>query len=674
MRHLERKTMMTTIKSKLLLASFICTPVMANVFKTEVLDSSPLLQNVSALETLDFNNDGNKDFISVSSDENNNVLWIGDGNGNFSKQNHPILTDQIISVTHADFNNDGLTDLLLNQKVYEIDDIGDLTSILKTSVFYGDSQNTYSEKFEFGEYLNITELGDMDNDGLIDVVSFSGTSVIIYKNNGNNDFIQQQTSIGFNSSFVIGKRLQDMDNDGDLDVLGSFTFSSSILIIFYNEGDYEFSRDSVPDSLWVRGYYVSDVNNDNLMDIVFSSSYRKNHNILLNKGDRSFELMDSDIADISWTSGINDYQLFDFKSIMVEDLDNDGREDIVGISREQIFDDDLLNVRVRMHEQNNRIEYYNNTEIGIDSLYLPSIAAADFNGDGLKDLIVSGNSEIKLLTQISNPKIEDIYYDPNHNGHGYSIEKIGRDNLYYTLFYSYDETGNSEWYIQLNTMLTNNNGDVTLYSPAKDEDNEQFGNLVNFNYDYSNQSVTENTDFNKYGYIQNSSNADSLDSMNLDFYFNNENKEQNWQSNRLIANQNKPENDFSGLWWAGYDDSGWGLSLNFVQRQEQVDVVAILYFYDAEGQARWISGQAGNFLPSQPLNIEMNMYNGYGREHENVELTYLPAGNLSINLNEASKDFNQAGTLTMDVFYPKGERQDWIRNNIPFALSSEPRD
>ena len=70
----------------------------------------------------------------------------------------------------------------------------------------------------------------------------------------------------------------------------------------------------------------------------------------------------------------------------------------------------------------------------------------------------------------------------------------------------------------------------------------------------------------------------------------------------------------------------------------------------------------------------MNMYNGYGREHENVELTYLPAGNLSINLNEASKDFNQAGTLTMDVFYPKGERQDWIRNNIPFALSSEPRD
>lgn len=70
----------------------------------------------------------------------------------------------------------------------------------------------------------------------------------------------------------------------------------------------------------------------------------------------------------------------------------------------------------------------------------------------------------------------------------------------------------------------------------------------------------------------------------------------------------------------------------------------------------------------------MEQVNGYGRLQNQVELTRNPAGTITLNLNQASKNFDEAGTLSMDIHYPDDLLNDnWIRNRVPFALLSEPK-
>lgn len=148
-----------------------------------------------------------------------------------------------------------------------------------------------------------------------------------------------------------------------------------------------------------------------------------------------------------------------------------------------------------------------------------------------------------------------------------------------------------------------------------------------------------------------------------------------WSVRPIVQPDQNSENDLSGLWWAGNNDSGWGISLSFVQRQGGQDVVAIVYFYDELGNPRWLIGNQSNFITGQAVNIEMKQLNGYGREQNYVELTEIPAGNITLILVQASKEFGQAGTLSMDINYPEDMMNNnyWQRDNIPIALFSKPK-
>ncbi len=103
-------------------------------------------------------------------------------------------------------------------------------------------------------------------------------------------------------------------------------------------------------------------------------------------------------------------------------------------------------------------------------------------------------------------------------------------------------------------------------------------------------------------------------------------------------------------------------------------MVATLYFYDENGQPVWVIGTHEGFELNQDITIDMEKINGYGRSQNLVELTRVPAGTITINLNQASQNVNEAGRLTMNVHYPDDSNNDnWVRESISFGLLSKPR-
>ena len=259
-----------------------------------------------------------------------------------------------------------------------------------------------------------------------------------------------------------------------------------------------------------------------------------------------------------------------------------------------------------------------------------------------------------------------MYYDDEYNGHGFSVEEIGRDNLYYSIFYTYDDNGKPNWYSALNRYQRNDN----YWSINRINGNE----TIHSYYDYDSSTMFLDWTSEHLGWLRFDNNRGD-DSINRAIY-KIADIQRNWNIEPIVNDSHAPEIDLSGLWWAGNDDAGWGVSLSFIQGQEGQTVVAIVYFYDETGYPRWLIGQANGFEFNQDINIDMKQINGYGRLQNLVELSEIPAGNLTLNLLQASQEFGQAGKLSMDIFYPEDQtnNDNWVRNNIPIALFSKPRD
>ncbi|PCI30946.1 MAG: hypothetical protein COB67_00385 [SAR324 cluster bacterium] len=127
-------------------------------------------------------------------------------------------------------------------------------------------QITVNESFNIN-FINGHSVSDIDSDGDLDVIDVLATNgeVQWHDNQGNNQFITH--SLPFTSQLVFA---QDMDNDGDTDIVSR---DGSDIVIYLNDGnqnftesqritrDYGFHYDS-------NGIYLADINSDGRIDII----------------------------------------------------------------------------------------------------------------------------------------------------------------------------------------------------------------------------------------------------------------------------------------------------------------------------------------------------------------------------------------------------------------------
>lgn len=321
------------------------------------------------IHTADLDNDGDKDIIfcwevgKISWHENN-------GDGTFGVENVlATFPDVATSVYAGDLNNDGLIDVL---------SVGIFAGELTWYKNLGDGIFDYPYILNYGVSEGNTVIAeDMDNDGDLDVLAASGAGHISYCEN-----IEDGAFSIYTTTFISGmdepRSLEavDLNNDGFSDLIFADKGDDDIAWI-ENLGGGTFGPKQVISDLVLDPMKVTtaDIDNDGDMDVISASEFD---------------------GKIAWYENIDDgefgpQQLIDIviyaRTLFSADIDGDGDMDvIVGHQEEGIF----------WYENIDGDSFGSATLIGEVPSFVNEVYADDIDNDGDIDIFSSnlGSNEM----------------------------------------------------------------------------------------------------------------------------------------------------------------------------------------------------------------------------------------------------------------------------------------
>ena len=279
------------------------------------------------------------------------------------------------------------------------------------------------------------EIGDIDNDGDLDVLSVGTQTVTVYRNSGTGQLV---ASGSVSASNVAAIRIADVDGDGDLDLLATNVDITTIryrVTLFRNDGTGTFTQSTSTDigntAQFLSRIAVADVDADGDLDMLYSLTSANNQLVVhLNNGTGTFN---SPLAPVVVASTARTVQH------MLADVDNDGDLDAIGITNDvsggpqvyfnngaglfsapvsyqasnysggmvlgDIDNDGDLDIAVPEFTSNSVIRLLLNNGNGVFTAgpLVPAgnaastLALGDLNGDGSLDMIVAGNQISVLL-------------------------------------------------------------------------------------------------------------------------------------------------------------------------------------------------------------------------------------------------------------------------------------
>ncbi len=261
---------------------------------------------------------------------------------------------------------------------------------------------------------NSIEVGDMNGNGIVDMVSASsdgfgmGGMIGWHENDGSGNIINHlidQDLYGFDLS------LDDMDGDGDLDILlaSKDLFGSSGYFSYYeNQGAGSFAKDTLGTHPGANSIEGADMDSDGNMDILCGSSADSTISIYLNDGSLNFteNVVSSSAGDV-----------FDVNAV---DMDGDGDMDIVAAAKSS--------QELSWFENAGDLTFTKHTIISDWSIVNGPMTAlpVDFDGDGDMDVISFGAYDTRVYLGLNDgsQSFSDVYV-----GLGYSVNLTNPKNL-----------------------------------------------------------------------------------------------------------------------------------------------------------------------------------------------------------------------------------------------------
>lgn len=315
------------------------------------------------------------------------------------------------------------------------------------------------------------------------------------------------------------------------------------------------------------------------------------------------------------------------------------------------------------------------TGTGIDAgLMLPAITGAPRRlGIAAPMLSAMGWSNEPALAPTDNLPRPTLYFDRTRNNHGIAFGPVV-GNVYYAIFYTYDASGNPEWYLSAGPVVDG----VFLARP----DPATGVSLLRVRYRQGQNpeivpaaSGQIRIDFNQArlapacndGVPRPSDSPLAVMTWSIGADVN-----RNWCMEAIIGTdpQLRATPDFTGLW--GSADSGWGIDLLSFRAAGADTLSGLLYFPDANNDGRWATFVTTS--PTTPTTLQLFQRQGYCRTCPTPAGAAVdtPIGTIRLALPSASQDLNAGNRATFDVTYgsaPGGRFQ----RDLPISLVSEPR-
>jgi len=259
----------------------------------------------------DLDGDGDLDLIGSK-------IYLNNGFGEFAEAGAgslPYVGGGSASI--GDLDGDGDLDLVMN---------GVVASTQVSKIFLNNGSGEFFESIEnslIGMYNGTTSLGDLDGDGDLDLIQTGSSSSVaiskIYLNNGSGIFTE--TGAGtLTGVWLSSTSLGDLDNDGDLDlILSGSDGSNRITKLYLNNGLGEFSETGEGSVMGAAGSSLAlgDIDSDGDLDLILTGSnptptskiYR---NSVFNVNKKPFVLtglfaqQNDSLVQLSWNAGIDD--------------------------------------------------------------------------------------------------------------------------------------------------------------------------------------------------------------------------------------------------------------------------------------------------------------------------------------------------------------------------------
>ncbi|MCB0490347.1 MAG: VCBS repeat-containing protein, partial [Cyclobacteriaceae bacterium] len=324
----------------------------------------------------DLSGDGIVDIITTDANSTSFIL-TGDGDGTFTDGPNLGTNSTSTGITLADFNKDGLLDIAVTNSAIS----GTVSIRLNTG------SNTFASPvtYAIGSFPVFVRSGDFNSDGNIDLVTsnYLGDNISLILGSGSGTF-------GSNTDFAVGDgpgylAVGDFDNDNNLDVAVTNSNDDNVSILIGNgSGSFasavNYSIGNNPQGIGV-GYFNADTN----LDLAVANDFDDNVGILLGAGDGTF-------------ATATHFTVSDSpKGLTVVDVNGDGLADVATSNGSAAGSTDRASVLISNGD--GTFKTFKPYAAGPDP---GSIASADFNNDGMMDIVVSGNHATNNISIILN--------------------------------------------------------------------------------------------------------------------------------------------------------------------------------------------------------------------------------------------------------------------------------
>ena len=308
----------------------------------------------------DINGDGIPDLIALCQYAQVEV-YPGRGNGMFGAPLGFFSNYSPTAMVVADFNNDGIPD------VATANNFSNSTVAIMLATKQGHLLAPQSYVLPVSEG-GPTFVSDLNGDGILDIVTLEGQGTRFYTLLGNGHGGFRPPTLSGTAEFTYFAAMADVNNDGVPDIVTSSQYSSSDIQVLLGRGDGSF-RHAISLSVGGSGGppVLADVNGDGILDLVLPNLQSLSVTIALGNGDGTFRPSEG-------------YLLPDFPlAAAVGDFNNDGKPDVALVS--------INAVLIMLGNGDGSFGTVRTLQPG--SSKPQSVLAADINGDGNVDLLVS---------------------------------------------------------------------------------------------------------------------------------------------------------------------------------------------------------------------------------------------------------------------------------------------
>jgi len=259
----------------------------------------------------DLNGDGKLDIVSTSDTAATVSVLLGKGDGTFAtKADYPTRKGST-SMALGDLNGDGILDIVVANSVPS-------ASSTSVSVLLGKGDGTFAANVDYptSEWTEAVVLGDVDGDGLLDIVTanLNGNTLSVLFGNGDGTFADK-VDVPTGNSFSLA--LGDLNGDGTLDIVTPNLSNYGVSVLLGTGDGTFFPRVNYPTAQDTGTVALADLNGDGKLDIVATNEQSGSVTVMLGSGDGNFT------GTLAYATGATGNPL------ALGDLNGDGRLDLV---------------------------------------------------------------------------------------------------------------------------------------------------------------------------------------------------------------------------------------------------------------------------------------------------------------------------------------------------------